>query len=1097
MGEKEEGEEGPATAAMRLAHARQRLRQMAASTQSLLERCNGASAKPKEVQVEEIRARLAAADRDFLETQKQQQEQDTQHAKRQLEHLQAQHKRQKQKAVEEEERLQRRVHELEAAVVVAKANATDAYTTAQKRLVQLSCDLEEATAGRETLQQRVSGLEAALQQQREQQQQQQQQQQEAAHALQEELAAVQQMLQRERQEHKQQAADDFRLEREGLELRLQTANARLEAVSRIKQAGLQERKCVEQLQAANDRLRQEKEELQQQLVAAAKQQEQLQEQQQLQQQQKEQQQQLLDCTRDLKETEMQRQDLLAEVMQWRKLAASFVVDETPTREAFRRWLLLLVNSVQALQFTRREAEAELQQLQRQQQQLQKELAQQKDSVASLKLQLAEAEMKQQQQQHRQQHALSAEKAANELLKAKLAGALHATSEDIERLLQPAAAAKGDSCSSCQELRKQLETSQDETRGVQQLLQQQQEILRRQETELQRMRKAEERLASLVFEGEEVGKIAAAVVNTLLLSCTPDSLPLLGCCLFVDVIILLLLLLLSRSVLLSCHCCCNRGAVAAAVFYNSHTDKTADGYAPPLGAAARIAAAAAAAAISAVLLENARLKGELQRKATEAAELEKRQGQLLNELADVSVCLGRERTLQAQLQRALERVSALEGLLRGGSGDAAQHADKVQTLEAEGLVSPQPEHQLQQQQQQQQQQQAALREAVYHILGWDVTFRKGEALLGKIRCLAICNSFRLLRKASEVTWYTVLHICCCCMHAAAAAAAAAIVLCVFPVCCYKGETDTEELVILQCLYATHDGVLVFTPQKPQQEQQQQQQQEQQQQQQEKQQQMKGDNDASSAADGAAAEVCVGEPQESSSAATATAAAENVEPDRCSLNLKETQTALPSDQQPKQQQQQQQDSGLMRFAKSRYSVSFLNYYANLLQKDPQLVSCCYCCCCVSLLLLLLLLSLSFAAVPVVLMHDYPLFQSFYVLRPQLLLFSLLLLLLLLLQSGRALSQPWPGFAAFLCLEELRRPPETCMACCCRCHELQQRHIAAAAPAPAAASAATAPAAARTSMTSLASTSQSSSNWLLLLVSYEALQESNSGSLIVCGG
>ncbi|KAL8272946.1 hypothetical protein Esti_003114 [Eimeria stiedai] len=814
MGEKEQGEEGPATAALRLAHARQRLRQMAASTQSLLERCNGATTKPKEAQVEEIRARLAAADKEFMETQKQQEEKDTQHAKRQLEYLQAQHKRQKQKAVEEEGRLQRRVHELEAAVVVAKANATDAYATAQKRLVQLSCDLEKAVAGRETLQQRVSGLETALQQQREQQQQQQQQQQEAAQALQEELAAVQQQLQRERQEHKQQvsgrlqqqeeelnrlrqqqqetqashqrelqlAADDFRLEREGLELKLQTATARLEAVSCIKEAGLQERKCVEQLQAANDRLRQEKEELQQQLVAAAKQQEQLQEQQQLQQQQKQQQQQLLDCTRDLKETEMQRQCLFAEVMQWRKLAASFVVEETPTREAFRRWLLLLVNSVQALQFTRREAEAELQQLQRQQQQLRKELAQQKDSVASLKLQLAEAEMKQQQQQHRQQHALSAEKAANEILKAKLAGALHATSEDIERLLGPAAAATGDSCSSCQELRRQLETSQRETRGVQQLQQQQQEVLLRQETELQRLRKAEERLASLAFEGEEVGK------------------------------------------------------------------------------------------------ENVRLKGELQRKATEAAELEKRQGQLLNELADVSVCLGRERTLQAQLQRALERVSALEGLLRGGSGDAARHADKVQTLETEVARAKQKMQLLQQHCVQQI---AALREAVYHILGWDVTFRKGE-------------------------------------------------------------TEAEELVILQCLYATHDGVLVFTPQKQQQQQHEQQQHEQQQQeqqqqiqQQEQRQQMKGDNDAPSAADAAAGNSAVGEAVESSSTAAAAAAAENVEPGRGSLNLRETEAAFLSGQQQKQQQRQQQrDSGLMRFAKSRYSVSFLNYYANLLQKDPQL-------------------------------------------------------------------------------------------------------------------------------------------------------------------
>ena len=34
------------------------------------------------------------------------------------------------------------------------------------------------------------------------------------------------------------------------------------------------------------------------------------------------------------------------------------------------------------------------------------------------------------------------------------------------------------------------------------------------------------------------------------------------------------------------------------------------------------------------------------------------------------------------QRALERVSALESLLRGSPGDAAQHADRVEALEAE-------------------------------------------------------------------------------------------------------------------------------------------------------------------------------------------------------------------------------------------------------------------------------------------------------------------------------------------------------------------------------------------------------------------------------
>ena len=54
-----------------------------------------AAAKPKDVQVEEIRARLAAADKEFVETQKQQEERDREAMKRQLQQLQLQQKRQR------------------------------------------------------------------------------------------------------------------------------------------------------------------------------------------------------------------------------------------------------------------------------------------------------------------------------------------------------------------------------------------------------------------------------------------------------------------------------------------------------------------------------------------------------------------------------------------------------------------------------------------------------------------------------------------------------------------------------------------------------------------------------------------------------------------------------------------------------------------------------------------------------------------------------------------------------------------------------------------------------------------------------------------
>ena len=53
------------------------------------------AAQPKEVQVEELRARLAAADEAFLQSQQQHEERDKETLKRQLQELQQQQKKQK------------------------------------------------------------------------------------------------------------------------------------------------------------------------------------------------------------------------------------------------------------------------------------------------------------------------------------------------------------------------------------------------------------------------------------------------------------------------------------------------------------------------------------------------------------------------------------------------------------------------------------------------------------------------------------------------------------------------------------------------------------------------------------------------------------------------------------------------------------------------------------------------------------------------------------------------------------------------------------------------------------------------------------------
>ncbi|OEH76974.1 hypothetical protein cyc_06829 [Cyclospora cayetanensis] len=293
------------------------------------------------------------------------------------------------------------------------------------------------------------------------------------------------------------------------------------------------------------------------------------------------------------------------------------------------------------------------------------------------------------------------------------------------------------------------------------------------------------------------------------------------------------------------------------------------------------------------LENARLRGELQRKATETAELERRQEKLLNELADVSICLGRERSLQTQLQRALERVSTLEGLLRGGSGDATQHADRVRTLETEAARMKQKMGLLQQHCMQQI---SAMREAVYHILGWDVAYKSGGEGAG-------------------------------------------------------------ETVILQCLYATHDGVLVFTRQQEQpQEKQPQEKQPQEKQPQEKQPQEKQqEKDQEKSQDAAAAS----EPNRQEAANEKQGDGQQDAEEGVSDSAWPTSRCDSASQplQLQQRQPQQGDAALQRFAKSQYRVSFLNFYADLLQRDAQL-------------------------------------------------------------GGRALSQPWPAFVASLCLEELRR-------------------------------------------------------------------------------
>ena len=61
----------------------------------LLLQFQDAAEKPQEVHVEEIRARLDAADKEFVELQKQHDEKDRETLKRQLQQLQLQHKRQK------------------------------------------------------------------------------------------------------------------------------------------------------------------------------------------------------------------------------------------------------------------------------------------------------------------------------------------------------------------------------------------------------------------------------------------------------------------------------------------------------------------------------------------------------------------------------------------------------------------------------------------------------------------------------------------------------------------------------------------------------------------------------------------------------------------------------------------------------------------------------------------------------------------------------------------------------------------------------------------------------------------------------------------
>ncbi|PHJ19940.1 myosin heavy, partial [Cystoisospora suis] len=140
---------------------------------------------------------------------------------------------------------------------------------------------------------------------------------------------------------------------------------------------------------------------------------------------------LEETIKELRKAELSLQQKDVELEEWRRLAGSFVLDENPTREAFRRYLLLLVNSLQALQFEKSTALAKSESIERDLSQKDLQLKTSQDTVKTLEMKVEKAEKK----ELHMKREIEELKQHMDILKIRLTGALHLnSSEEVEAFL---------------------------------------------------------------------------------------------------------------------------------------------------------------------------------------------------------------------------------------------------------------------------------------------------------------------------------------------------------------------------------------------------------------------------------------------------------------------------------------------------------------------------------------------------------------------------------------------------------------------------------------------------------------------------------------
>ncbi|KFG56452.1 putative myosin heavy chain [Toxoplasma gondii FOU] len=584
--------------------------------------------------------------------------------------------------------LEQRIHTLETNVAAAKASTKEVEHLGNQRVLELRKLVSELEAKNAYLTEKVEKAGAEVLAVRAERDSSRAQSEEEKRRFEEQLVDLQKTLQKEREDSdaakqqvskltgelaekegelaleraaKDEAANrlekDFACQRETLESVISGLQRNLREVAAAKESGMDDRALYAEMKARCAKYAEKVQALQKELVEAARQQEALEQQRQQVEQQKRQERELEETTRSLREMELVKEQRERDLQEWEQLAASFVLDEPPSREAFRRHLLLLVNALQALQFEKTTATAQIENLRARMQESEEKLKARKEAEELLEAKLAQAE---QRAVHLARETSEA-KQQTELLKIRLAGALSATSEEVERLLVsarpvPEAAKKGDSASSCGEAPAQAETLEIKIQELHAQAEASEKIISQLES-------TKERLESELRAAQQLAE--------------------------------------------------------ASVTLRREKDELATA--------------------------NSQLTAELQRAADRVSELHRRAESAQREATDLRVQTGKEKNLQGNLQRARERIAALELQLARGAPDAQQLQRQVETLTAEVAAA---KERLKLLKDSYTKQISGVRDAIYHTLGWSVS--------------------------------------------------------------YKAPTGSQdESVTLQSLYSTHDGLVVFT------------------------------------------------------------------------------------------------------------------------------------------------------------------------------------------------------------------------------------------------------------------------------------------------